>query len=123
MPPRDRYPRRGGKTKKQDDAPRKGDSGGDEVTYDVLHMKEIEYGENGFIEIAKKVRKKGKEETTFYTIAKGFYGREDGERIIMGNKPGNQIILPASEGVAEDVADALFAITPEGLSNEVDEDE
>jgi hypothetical protein len=121
MPPKDRYPRRGGKSKKRDDTPRKGGSDGD-VTYEVLHMKEIEYGENGFIEIAKKVRKKGREETTFYTIAKGFYGREDGERIIMGNKPGNQIIIPASEGVAEDVADALFAITPEGLSED-DEDE
>ena len=118
----DRYPRKGRKKETREQEPPKG--GGDgEVTYDTLHMKEIEYGENGFIEVAKKVRRKGKEETTFYTIAKGFYGREDGERIIMGNKPTMQIVIPATEGVAEDVADALYAITPEGLSDEVDEED
>jgi hypothetical protein len=111
----DRYPRAGDKQEEK-----KGSGG---VEYITVHMKEIEYGDNGFIEVAKKVRKEGKNETVFYTIARGFYGTKDNARIVMGNRPNNQVMIPAAPGVAEEVADALFSITPEGLGDEEVEDE
>jgi len=107
-----RKPRQGGKNEYKKDTP-KGD-----VKYETLRMVEVEYGDGGFYECSKKIRKQGKQETPFFSIARGFYGRKDGARIVM-----ESMTISASGDTVLKMADALMKVSGEDFEDEEGEND
>ncbi len=75
------------------------------VEFKTKKAKELKFGENNFIEVARKTAVTDQGENDFVSISKGYYRREDGEKRFKMS-----IAFPPEEKFVKEVIDALKEI-------------
>ena len=75
------------------------------VEYQTLEVKEIKFGRNSFIEVARKIAKSDEGENEFVAISKGFFMPEGG-----GKRFRQSIALPKEPEVLKEIAAALESV-------------
>lgn len=78
----------------------------EDVTFETIKAVEVKFGQNNFIEIAKKkAQPKDGEENMFVSISRGFFTKE-------GNEPRfkKSVAMPSEKAVVEAVAKALMDV-------------
>lgn len=73
------------------------------VQFETVKDIEVKFGDNKFVEIARKKAIAEEGETEFVSISRGFFTPEGGKRF----SKGKNVSLPADKKVVEDVAKAL----------------
>ncbi|MBC7081780.1 MAG: hypothetical protein H5T44_06040 [Thermoplasmatales archaeon] len=71
------------------------------VEYEILEAKEVKFGRNNFIEVARKRAKTGEGENEFISISRGYY-LEDGTK-----KWKASIALPKEKDKREEIAELI----------------
>ena len=76
------------------------------VRFETLDKKEIKFGKNNFVEVARKkaITEEG-EENEFVSISRGYYNR-DNER-----KYKSSLAVPADKGVLKELIDSIKAMS------------
>ncbi len=71
------------------------------VEYEILEVKEVKFGRNNFIEVARKRAKTDEGENEFISISRGYY-LEDGTK-----KWKASITLPKEQDKREEIAELI----------------
>jgi hypothetical protein len=75
------------------------------VEYQTLEAKEIKFGRNSFIEVARKIAKSDEGENEFVAISKGFFMEADGSKRFR-----QSIALPKEPETLKEISKALESI-------------
>ncbi len=75
----------------------------DEVQFETISSKEIKFGRNSFIEVARKKAKTEEGENEFISISKGFFMPDGAKRFSRGKN----VSLPFDKEVVTELADKI----------------
>ena len=74
------------------------------VDYETISSKNIPFGRNNFIEIARKKAKTGNGETEFISISRGYFQSDDTKRYK------NSVTVPLDKEVRDQISKELLEI-------------